>query len=162
MCTCVISSMYEACIYILHIITIVIYISVYIFLIIFVKELKNDKTSPIRCWHILPPKHLIQDKVVLFLPLQNMIYIHTVLIVHSIHFKKLNKLHTSFSKPKIQLTCFFKIYYFESLNILSMSGFHAFLLLLVVNTLYILSGAMCILFSFHDINAIFYIRVCCH
>lgn len=90
------------------------------------------------------------------------LYIHTVLIVHSIHFKKLNKLHTSFSKPKIQLTCFFKIYYFESLNILSMSGFHAFLLLLVVNTLYILSGAMCILFSFHDINAIFYIRVCCH
>ena len=90
------------------------------------------------------------------------ICIHTVLIVHSIHFKKLNKLHTSFSKPKIQLTCFFKIYYFESLNILSMSGFHAFLLLLVVNNLYILSGAMCILFSFYDINAIFYIRVCCH
>lgn len=36
------------------------------------------------------------------------LYIHTVLIVHSIHFKKLNKLHTSFSKPKIQLTCFFQ------------------------------------------------------
>lgn len=131
MCTCVISSTYEACIYIyiLHIITTVIYISVYIFLIIFVKELKNDKTSPIRCWHFLPPKHLIQDKVVLFLPLQNMIYIHTVLIVHSIHFKKQIKLHPSFSKPKIQFTYFCKIYYFESRNILLMSGFHALLLL---------------------------------